>query len=439
MPISYYIVTNEKVSELVDTTNLQELDSYLLTGGDTEEERLYHILSYATNISNLVVLKYFSDKINTSYVPDGNAYNLIHLAIETYVENYEKDSRIIRFETVLLLVAAQLKNHGNIKNIMLRDLISLGNTHNNYELLEILAKHYHVTLWDVYHYSIAWNVPKVFDKLIAELIEFIDFEWTETAIDIAYGFDHDEIVVYVLDTFKEFLPEIYEKYKHLYRSKEYIIKDANAVIPDHITTILTAADFCGSIDNIKLPSKLERIEFGPRFNQLLDNVVFPETVTTITFGIHHNWSMFDKSIKNIKLPKALKKYYNQGGGCDESIEDVVFPDTLEVLSLGYKFNYSLDKVNLPKSLKKLVLHCNFDQSLANVKFPVSFDTLEFYQMKTDLAMNTITHPITTINLICPYKDISNLPQSLKYIGYGSECDKIHVKGKLPEGCIFVKI
>ena len=108
MPIEYYIVTTNFVSNLVDNNNLDKLDDYLINGSSEDQElyndmnkalvapcitvknsykeKLYHILSYATDVANLNVLNYYIDKIDVNYYSDGNSYNLIHLSIENYIE-----------------------------------------------------------------------------------------------------------------------------------------------------------------------------------------------------------------------------------------------------------------------------------------------------------------------------------------------------------------
>ena len=114
MPTCHFIITNKIVESLVDAYNLYELDDYLINTimlkdvcesyelfemDEIEQscpisynEKLYHILSYATYTINLAVLKHFSDKINVEYLPDGNGYNLIDLAVENYVEKYKDNN-----------------------------------------------------------------------------------------------------------------------------------------------------------------------------------------------------------------------------------------------------------------------------------------------------------------------------------------------------------
>ena len=435
MPTSYGIDTNSIVENLVETNNIESLEIYL---DGTHKDQLYHILSSAVDVSNTKVLQHFISRLICKIRPDGNSYDLLVLAVENYVRYKDTPTKTKQLEIIELLCEQQKRVKTEIIDLdfSTRYLIKYLNENDDYELLDMLVT-YGANLWNVYHYSIAWNHPKVFDKILDKYLDLIDFEWTESAIDIAYQFDHNDIVTHVLDKIKVKFPKKYERLKHLDKSTSYIIKCSNErdsiVIPSHILDIKTSFDFNKTIDNIKFPSHLVRIDFGPKFNQVLDNVLFPDTVEEITFGINNNWSFFDQSIKNIKFPKLLKRFYNTGSGCNESIDDVIFPNSLEILSLGYKFNQPIDKVKWSQSLKKITFGCDFNQSLENVKFPESLDTLEFYQTYTSLAINTINHPIKTLKLICIHEDIKKLPQSLKYVSFHSDEDKKHIC-ELPSGC-----
>jgi hypothetical protein len=437
MPVHYYTVTNSYVEKLVDTNSMDMLEKYIDAKHieNVNGLRLYHVLSCAVDVNNNKVLKHFINRFVSDIRPDGNSYDLLVLAIEKYVENYSETHHDDRYIDTIKILCEQ---HKKIKKDIIdlgyatRHLIShIGET-NNYDLLDLLVLE-GANLWDIYHYSIAWNNPSVFDKLLENYVGYINFGWTESAINQAYNFDHNVMAVHVLNKMNKLYPEEYEKIKHLLRSTSFIIKSEDDIIPESVTDIKTSFEFSGSIDKIKLPQKLIKIVFGPNFNQSLANVSFPPTLETIGFGLDYNWTFYDKSIKDIKFPKSLKVFYNSGCGCNESIDDVIFPDSLETLRLGYQFNHSIDKVKWPKSLKKIQFGCNFDQSLEHVKFPKSLETLEFSQTYKSTAINTITHPITTLKLLCIKSDITKLPSSLKNIAFYTDEDRKHTC-KLPEGC-----
>lgn len=192
------IITNKYVKNLVDNNDIINLEHYLnqsnendsgeklkiLTEGtkhmcvapwvnvnigidhnanntkDQYDLRLYHILSYSTDVSNINIIQHFHNKINLDYSPDGNAYNLLHLAIENYVENYPEQKTKL-YDIVILLVKSHLLNQNYLYvGNHLRDLISLGEYYNDYTLLTQLVREYNMNICDVYHYSIAWVIKK---------------------------------------------------------------------------------------------------------------------------------------------------------------------------------------------------------------------------------------------------------------------------------------
>lgn len=371
MPIEYYIVTTKFVTNLVDNNDLDRLDDYLINGHSEDQElycdmdkalvapwvtvqdsykdRLYHILSYATNVANLNVLNYYSDRIDVNYYPDGNSYKLIHLSIENYIENFniyawnrelakDSDNNIMniknKFDTIILLIESQIKNNINFK-IPLQGLTEFCNSYNNYDLVTILINKYNVDLDFLYSSSICNNLPKVFDYLIDNFYDKINFEWTKEALEISFKNDNNEIIKYVLNKIKIVNNEEYEKLKHLDDPTRFIIKSVkNLIIPEEVTYIKTSYDFNKSISNVKLPNNLKEIHFGGSFNKSLDDVIFPDSVEKITFGINNNYSSFKKSLKNVKFPKSLKVFWNNGWHKDENITDIKFPDSIQELKEG---------------------------------------------------------------------------------------------------------
>ena len=99
--------------------------------------------------------------------------------------------------------------------------------------------------------------------------------------------------------------------------------------------------FNQSVDN--LPAKLTVLKFGYEFNQPVDNL--PQTLINLTFGEN-----FNQSINN--LPLNLK-YLNIGNNFNQSLD--FLPNNIKYLSIFKCFCYSHDLLNLPNSLKKLLI------------------------------------------------------------------------------------
>ncbi len=263
MPTCYSIVTNKTVQKYVDTNNLSALDEYM-TNPDTEidntesdddddsydvnynkeiptlyAKKLYHITSYATDKANLLVLSHFENIIDLEYQPYGNSYELIHLAVENYIDNYSKNNTKEQqkwYDTILFLLKTGFKNNGKIdaelatRQIMSNIKNEESKIKNNdaFDLLTLMVRTYNVSISDAYHYSIVWNYPKAFDELIANFDDIIDYAWTDSSLRCALEYKkhiiqlnnntkdglNNNIINYVINKFKTLKPELYDKIKH---------------------------------------------------------------------------------------------------------------------------------------------------------------------------------------------------------------------------------
>ena len=258
MPTCYYINTNKTVKKYVDTNNLSALDEYMINSNpeidntDSDDdvdygiryniplyaEKLYHITSYATDKANLLVLSHFENIINLEYQPSGRFYDLIHLAVEKYIDNYSENNTVEqtkRYDTILFLLKSGYKNNGKIEwTGAIRRLIC--NIHNEkskiknndaFDLLTLMVRTYNISILDAYHYSIVWNLPKAFDILIENFDDIIDYKWTDSSLSGALEFKNhlirlkyntpdainNNIINHVINKFKTLKPELYDKIK----------------------------------------------------------------------------------------------------------------------------------------------------------------------------------------------------------------------------------
>lgn len=456
MPTYYNIITTNEAKKLVDTNDLNGIENYICVetlpdkilidieknkiennkiGNDhINEEKLYHILCYAVKKGNLIVLQHLKNQINIDYVPDGNAYNILDYAIKKYVTKYIcNEDNTNRYDIIILLMEVQRKNcqKNNIRDVSTH-LIDFCDQYNNYDLLTLLVTKYSLSIHSIYHYSIAWNYPKVFDKIILDHKNIIDLDWTISAVETAYKFENFDIINHVLEKIKTIDLNTYNKLINLEIMSYYMINDEsdldNLKICDSISEITTSYQFNKVIDKIKWPSMLKKIKFGPHFNQSLDNVVFPDSLEHISFGINNNWSFYDQPINKFKFPKSLKEYINQGPGSDINIDDICFNDELQYLQLGHLFNQSIDNIKWPNSLTKITFGSRFDRSLDQVKFPDSLTVMQFYQSHSSNSINTLKHPIKKLLLLCIKENIEKLPASVEII----QCHSDEDKKKLPK-------
>ena len=192
MPTSYYIVTTDIVKKLIQDNDILGLEQYLQ---NLEKDRVYHVLSHAVDVANTKVLNHFANLITTQYIPNGNAYNLLHLATENYVSDHKN---LDKLETIKIILENGKNNDGNNFNsgIAMRCLIPFLNDNITDLVVLDLFVSYDISIWDLYHYSIAWNYPKVFDMILEKYSGKIDFNWLSHACNIATSFNHMEMAEY---------------------------------------------------------------------------------------------------------------------------------------------------------------------------------------------------------------------------------------------------
>lgn len=445
MPTYYFIITNKDVKNMVNNHELTNLEHYLNSHDieDSYDLRLYHILSYATDVANIDVLKYFKNKINLDYSPDGNAYNLLHLAIENYVNKYTTHNTKL-FDIIILLTESHIKNHNTAPSgNYLRHLISLGSKHKDYTLLTKLVREYDMCISDMYHYSIVWGHKDVFDYLISNFDDVIDYDNTFIAIEIACGFDHHDVAKYVASCVEKKYPEMKDELTKTMKKcginqTTFILKNdhdcSKLVIPDDITHIETTYDFNKNIDKIKWSSNLLSLKIGALFNQSIDKVKLPDTVEHISFGINNNWSSFKQSLHKFHFPKSLKEYINQGAGVKESVDEIVFPDSTEVIRLGFNYNVPINKFKFPLAIEEFEFSCGYSQSLKDVVFPKDI-TLTFYQTSAEPILS-IYNSVHCLYIKCINSgkngEMTHLPPDLKVLMCLSESDKKQIKCSLPD-------
>lgn len=167
-------------------------------------------------------------------------------------------------------------------------------------------------------------------------------------------------------------------------------------------TIIFGTNFNQSLDNVNLPNELRHIIFGKKFAQSLSNVKFPNTLISIVFE-----QIFDKTVENVNFPNLLTHLYlkkismstfknlklpcsllfimfdekfeqNISFGYDfnQSVANVIFPNTLEIITFGYRFSYPVN--NLPYCLNKLYLS-TLTCELFNL--PTSLNNIYIYHIK----------------------------------------------------------
>jgi hypothetical protein len=170
---------------------------------------------------------------------------------------------------------------------------------------------------------------------------------------------------------------ISESLEHLDFGKRYdeIIDDMEWVGYNNLYSIILAENFNKGISRVKWPMYLRTLQFGEWFNQDMTGVMFPETLISITMG-----QQFNQTINYVKFPTKLEVLILCPSRFDQKI-DIVLLNLTDII-LGHQFNKTIQNINLPK-LENLTLGNKFNQSLngtclSNTIYKIKFGS-EFNQ------------------------------------------------------------
>ena len=149
------------------------------------------------------------------------------------------------------------------------------------------------------------------------------------------------------------------------------------------------------------------------------NIILKRTLTNFkTDG-------FNYSIDGIKFPASIK-YIKFGYGFNQSLKNIIFPKKLISLkfSKNSEFNESLINTKLPDSITKLTFGKKYNRSLVNVKLPNSLKLLKFGK-EYNQCLEHVLFPDSIERIVfgdCFSQSLNNVvfPKLLKMIEFGDE-------------------
>ena len=210
------------------------LKSYGIKVDNKYDHRMYHVLSYAIESMNMKVLNHMKDRIvsgkfefNPSYRPDEELFNLLDLAIENWLINslwdylhvtsnpdidLNKDIKIIS-----LLMDIGCRNEYAMRHIIHYCYINI----NDYKLADILINKYNCSVKPLYYYAIIFAYKGVFDKILENYINKIDFNWTLEALDDTIAYGNKDMKEYVINKIKNTYPDKWDKLVEEHPSLEF--------------------------------------------------------------------------------------------------------------------------------------------------------------------------------------------------------------------------
>lgn len=126
------------------------------------------------------------------------------------------------------------------------------------------------------------------------------------------------------------------------------------------------------------PEGLKELHFGALFDDALEGVVFPETLEGLTFGYRFNKSL---GAGCVRWPPRLKRL-RFGAKWNRSLvgAGIGWPASLEVLHFGTGFDKPLQgegRIGLPPGLREIHLGGVFNQPLSGVEWPSKLQKLTF--------------------------------------------------------------
>ena len=149
----------------------------------------------------------------------------------------------------------------------------------------------------------------------------------------------------------------------LHYNRDSISPLEEVTLPQSLREMTFGNDFDQSLAGLKFPSRLQHLTFGDQFNQSLDQTALPANLRSLTFGVN-----FNQDLQQIRLPSRLQSL-TFGWDFNQSLAFVDLPESLRSLSFGYSFDQSIACLNCPKGLQHLSFGFCFNHPLEGEPFP----------------------------------------------------------------------
>ncbi|CAM9962499.1 unnamed protein product [Ectocarpus sp. 12 AP-2014] len=140
--------------------------------------------------------------------------------------------------------------------------------------------------------------------------------------------------------------------------------------PPSLQEMIFGQEFNQPLERMKFPASLETIIFSEEFNQPIERVRFPASLRQLKI---RGLSNFDQPIGGV-LPTSLQQL-DLGTRFNQPIQDVVWPPSLQKLNLGFVFDHPIQRVVFPASLQELTVNGGFHQPIEGVLWPDSLQRL----------------------------------------------------------------
>lgn len=185
-------------------------------------------------------------------------------------------------------------------------------------------------------------------------------------------------------------------------------------LPPYVRELNMACDGVNSINPLKLPNSIEKLFLANNNIKTLSKVTFPSALTELYLG-----NNLITTLKNVLFPPALEVLdieMNPDLEDNEkeisSLKDVILPQTLRILRLGYHLIKAIESVEFPYNLEELSLQYNDLRMFRNVKFGPKLRMLDLSGNQELMSVDNVLFPETLQEMKIPSTLLSNLPTDI---------------------------
>ncbi|AYV79936.1 MAG: hypothetical protein Gaeavirus2_18 [Gaeavirus sp.] len=139
--------------------------------------------------------------------------------------------------------------------------------------------------------------------------------------------------------------------------------------------------------------------------------------------------IFERLYNNDKTVLTFHKDFNQ------SLDSVIFADSLQTIIFGRRFNQPLDNTNFPCTLQVIIFGSCFNQPLNIIKFPLNFRAITFGQNYKQ-SLDNLPCSLEKLTFYSINNNVTNLPISVTQIKITEYNVQSSIKKllKIPYGC-----
>lgn len=160
-------------------------------------------------------------------------------------------------------------------------------------------------------------------------------------------------------------------------------------LPNTIETLFLGKNNIKTLNKVQFPMNLTKLYLGNNMITTLKNVVFPPNLEVLDIEMDPNLDENEKRISNLK--------------------DVILPNSLKVLKLGYQNIKVLENFEFPLSLEELDLSFNDLKLIKNIKFHNNLKILNISGNQELIEIDQFLIPNSLEQLMIPSQLIPNLP------------------------------